>query len=101
MPPLGEHDAVWAPILAWARQTGVTCDVTPWAICLDDPTLTAGPQQRLDACLPLLGRPTDLTFEVLNLSRERWLRHSEALRGAAEMFLFAVRLILRLWRAPT
>jgi AraC family transcriptional regulator len=61
MPPLGEHDAVWvwAPVVAWARQTGVTCDVTPWAICLDDPTLTPGPQQRLDACLPLLDRPSN------------------------------------------
>jgi hypothetical protein len=34
---------------------------------------------------------TDLAFEILNLSRERWLRHSQALRGAAEMFLFANR----------
>jgi hypothetical protein len=34
---------------------------------------------------------TDLAFEVLNLSRERRLRHSQALRGAAEMFLFANR----------
>ena len=57
MPPLGEHDAVWAPVLAWARETGVRCDETPWAICHDDPTLTPGPQQRLDACLPLLHRP--------------------------------------------
>jgi AraC family transcriptional regulator len=56
MPPLGEHDAVWAPVLAWARQAGVACEVTPWVICHDNPTLTPGPQQRLDACLPLLGR---------------------------------------------
>jgi AraC family transcriptional regulator len=58
MPPLGEHDAVWAPVLAWAREAGVACDETPWAICHDDPTLTPGPQQRLDACLPLLDRPS-------------------------------------------
>lgn len=57
MPPLGEHDAVWAPVLAWARETGVPCEETPWAICHDDPTLTPGPQQRLDACLPVLVRP--------------------------------------------
>ena len=34
---------------------------------------------------------TDLTFEILNLSRECWLSHSQALRGAPEMFLFANR----------
>lgn len=58
MPPLGERDAIWAPMLAWARESGVSCDATPWAICHDDPTLTPGPQQRLDACLPLLDRPS-------------------------------------------
>jgi len=58
LPPLGEHDEVWAPIVEWARQAGVACDPTPWAISLDNPTITPGPQQRLDAYLPLVDRPS-------------------------------------------
>jgi AraC family transcriptional regulator len=58
LPPFGEHDAVWAPLAAWARQSGVAVEQTPWVICHDDPTVTPGRQQRLDACLPLLERPS-------------------------------------------
>jgi hypothetical protein len=36
-------------------------------------------------------REPDLAFEILNLPRPRWLRHSQTQRGAAEMFLFANR----------
>jgi hypothetical protein len=36
-------------------------------------------------------REPDLAFEILNLSRQRGLSHSQADRGATEMFLFANR----------
>jgi hypothetical protein len=38
---------------------------------------------------PIEQLETDLTFEVLNLSRERRLRHAQALRSPAEVLFFA------------
>lgn len=55
MAPFEEADPLWAPLLDWARSAQVAHERTAWVICLDDPTVTPGPQQRLDACIPLLG----------------------------------------------
>jgi AraC family transcriptional regulator len=55
MSPFHDDDRIWNPMLHWARSEGVAHERTAWVICLDDPTVTAGPQQRLDACIPLLG----------------------------------------------
>lgn len=55
MPPFSEGDQLWRPILAWALAAGVAHVPTAWAISHDDPTLTPGPNQRLDACLPVQG----------------------------------------------
>lgn len=57
LPPFSEGDDLWAPLAAWAHQAGVAHERTPWVLCHDDPTLTPGPQQRLDACLPVDGTP--------------------------------------------
>lgn len=55
MAPFQEDDSLWSPLVDLARAAQVAHERTAWVICLDDPTVTAGPQQRLDACIPLLG----------------------------------------------
>jgi AraC family transcriptional regulator len=55
MSPFAEDDQIWNPLLRWAHSEAIAHERTAWAICLDDPTVTPGPHQRLDACLPLLG----------------------------------------------
>jgi AraC family transcriptional regulator len=49
--PFSEGDRLWNAIAAWARAARVSHDPTPWVIAYDDPTVTPGPKQRLDACL--------------------------------------------------
>ncbi len=55
MAPFHEDDTLWKPLVDWARSERVAHERTAWVFCLDDPTVTAGHQQRLDACIPLLG----------------------------------------------
>jgi AraC family transcriptional regulator len=55
MSPFHDDDQIWNPMLDWARSEDLACERTAWVMCLDDPTVTAEPQQRLDACIPLLG----------------------------------------------
>ncbi|MBL0940873.1 MAG: helix-turn-helix domain-containing protein [Gemmatimonadaceae bacterium] len=54
LPPYGPADHLWAQLSEWADSVGAAHERTAWVICLDDPTLTPGPQQRLDACVQLL-----------------------------------------------
>lgn len=51
MPPFGKDDELWSPLLKFAQSAGVEHDGTAWSICHDNPTITPGPQQRLDACI--------------------------------------------------
>jgi AraC family transcriptional regulator len=55
--PFHDDDHLWSPLVEWARSEGVAHERTAWVMCLDNPEVTAGPQQRLDACIPLLGTP--------------------------------------------
>lgn len=55
MSPFHDDDRIWSPLVEWAQSVRIPFERTAWAVCLDDPTVTAGPQQRLDACIPLLG----------------------------------------------
>lgn len=56
--PFGERDRLWTTIATWANQAGVEYEPTPWAIAYDDPTVTPGSRQRLDACLKAMGPVT-------------------------------------------
>ena len=58
LPPFGRDDRLWASLAAWAEAAGVAHERIAWAISLDDPTVTPGPQQRLDACVPVTGSAT-------------------------------------------
>ena len=53
--------------------------------------LNAGRSDLHTATEPIEKLETDLSFEILNLSRERGLRHSQALRGPAEVFFLTDR----------
>jgi AraC-like DNA-binding protein len=55
MAPFDEEDRIWRPLVEWARSARFAHERTACVTCLDDPTVTAAPQQRLDACIPLLG----------------------------------------------
>jgi AraC family transcriptional regulator len=55
MAPFQEADQIWNPLVKWLGAEGIAHDRTAWVFCLDDPTVTDGPRQRLDACIPLLG----------------------------------------------
>lgn len=57
MSPFGDDDRIWRPLVEWVRAERVAHERSAWVMCLDDPTVTAGPQQRLDACIPLLEQP--------------------------------------------
>lgn len=59
MAPFHDDDPLWTPLLRWAQSARVAHERAAWVMCLDDPTVTAGPQQRLDACIPLLERADD------------------------------------------
>jgi AraC family transcriptional regulator len=59
MAPFHEDDPLWTPLVGWAQSARIAHERTAWVMCLDDPTVTAGPQQRLDACIPLLGQAKD------------------------------------------
>ncbi len=56
MAPFTDEDHLWRPLVEFARSMQLAHERTAWVMCLDDPTVTAGPQQRLDACIPVLGR---------------------------------------------
>ena len=53
--PFGERDRLWTTIAHRAREVGAVCEPAPWVIPYDDPTVTPGPKQRLDACLRATG----------------------------------------------
>lgn len=56
MAPFSDEDHLWRPLVDFARSARLAHERTAWVMCLDDPTVTEGPQQRLDACIPMLGR---------------------------------------------
>ncbi len=58
MAPFHADDKIWNPLVDWAQSELVPYERTAWVMCLDDPTVTEGPQQRLDACIPLLAAST-------------------------------------------
>lgn len=58
MAPFHDDDQIWSPLVDWARSERIAYERTAWVMCLDDPTVTEGPRQRLDACIPLLTAST-------------------------------------------
>ncbi|MES3033494.1 MAG: AraC family transcriptional regulator [Gemmatimonadota bacterium] len=54
VPPFHEADQRWRPLADWARAKRMAHERTAWVMCLDDPTVTDGPQQRLDAGIPVM-----------------------------------------------
>lgn len=66
MPPFGADDELWSPLIEQASGAGVEHDGTAWSICHDNPTITPGPQQRLDACIGL-DRPVPDSGKFRNL----------------------------------
>jgi AraC family transcriptional regulator len=52
--PFVAGDSVWTELAHWAEQKGLPYRPLPFVISYDDPTVTPGPMQRLDACLPCL-----------------------------------------------
>jgi DNA gyrase inhibitor GyrI len=54
-PPFHAEDQRWRPLAEWARAERLAHERTAWVMCLDDPTVTAGPRQRLDAGIPIMG----------------------------------------------
>ncbi len=72
-PPFAEHDELWAPLAAWALEAGITYERTAWVIPHDDPTVTPGPQQRMDAGVPVNGiPPRSDPFTVLRFAGGRY-----------------------------
>ena len=51
--PSFSDDSLWHALAAHARGERVSFTPEPWVISYDDPTVTPGPAQRLDACLPV------------------------------------------------
>lgn len=73
LPPFNSDDRIWAPLAMWAQAQGVAHERTAWAISLDDPTITPGPKQRLDACVPIEGTvPRDGPFTVVEFAGGRY-----------------------------
>jgi AraC family transcriptional regulator len=50
--PFVEADEFWSELVEWAKRKGISYRPLAIAISYDDPTLTPGPLQRLDACIP-------------------------------------------------
>jgi AraC family transcriptional regulator len=50
--PFQEDDSFWNDIIDWANSKSIDYRSIPIAISYDDPTVTPGPLQRLDACIP-------------------------------------------------
>jgi AraC family transcriptional regulator len=53
--PLSEGDDLWNDLAGWAQLHQAAYRSVPLAISYDDPTVTPGALQRLDACIPLDG----------------------------------------------
>src|SRR5687768_6991407 len=51
--PFQKDDNLWSELIAFARQHRIPHHPLPFVISYDDPTLTPGPLQRLDACIPV------------------------------------------------
>jgi AraC family transcriptional regulator len=51
--PFSASDTLWGDLLAWAKRRGVPHRPIAFLICYDDPTVTPGPLQRVDACIPI------------------------------------------------
>jgi len=50
--PFQKVDNLWSPLTEWAVRNSVPYHPLPIAISYDDPTVTPGGLQRLDACIP-------------------------------------------------
>lgn len=71
--PFGERDRLWGTLADWANAGGAAFEPTPWVIPYDDPTVTPGPKQRLDACLRATGPVTALPpVKVLEFAGGRY-----------------------------
>ena len=53
--PFLAGDFLWNELLAWAKRHGAAAQPLAFLICYDDPTVTPGPLQRCDACVPVAG----------------------------------------------
>jgi AraC family transcriptional regulator len=51
--PFQEDDSFWNDLTRWAKCNSVSHRPLPIAISYDDPTVTPGSLQRLDACIPI------------------------------------------------
>jgi AraC family transcriptional regulator len=56
--PFQDGDALWNDLADWADRNRVAHQRLALCISYDDPTVTPGPLQRLDACIPLRGNVT-------------------------------------------
>jgi AraC family transcriptional regulator len=52
--PFRSDDDLWTGLARWSEQKALPHCALPLVISYDDPTVTPGPMQRLDACLPCL-----------------------------------------------
>jgi AraC family transcriptional regulator len=55
--PFDAEDQRWRPLADWARAEHLAHERIAWVMCLDDPTVTEGPRQRLDAGIPIWSEP--------------------------------------------
>jgi AraC family transcriptional regulator len=53
--PFQEEDRFWTNLVRWAQRKRIAYRPSAWAISYDDPTVTPGSLQRLDACIPIEG----------------------------------------------
>jgi AraC family transcriptional regulator len=53
--PFQERDEFWTRLIRWAERNRIAYRPSALAISYDDPTVTPGPLQRLDACIPIEG----------------------------------------------
>lgn len=53
--PFGLGDLYWTALADFAHRAGAACDRIAYGFFLDDPTVTPGPAQRTDFCLPVRG----------------------------------------------
>lgn len=58
--PLTDGDTLWTELMRWAEHNKLSHSQLPIVISYDDPTVTPGPMQRLDACIPC---PTEFVPE--------------------------------------
>jgi AraC family transcriptional regulator len=67
--PFRPEDEVWGPMFAWAQARGLGPEALAITICPDDPGVTPGPLQRLDACLPVAApAPTEGGYRGLTFA---------------------------------